>query len=90
MLSVRPGITDLASLFYRCEETLLGSARDPETFYRESVLPAKLRLNLKYMGSRSFVRDLRLILLSIRYSLFPAGFDAERIRRSFESGGGNE
>ena len=84
VLKVRPGITDLATLFYRSEERLLGAARDPVAFYRETVLPAKLRLNLKYMASRSFAQDLRLIWLSIRYSLFPAGFDAERIRRSFD------
>lgn len=84
VLRVRPGITDLASLMFRHEEKLLGTAQDPEAFYRESVLPAKLRLNLSYLGSRSFTRDLRLILLTIRYSLFPEGFDAARIRRAFE------
>ncbi|HEY9248703.1 MAG TPA: sugar transferase [Rariglobus sp.] len=84
VLRVRPGITDLASLMFRHEEKLLGSAQDPEAFYREAVLPAKLQLNLSYLGSRSFTQDLRLILLTIRYSLFPKGFDAARIRRVFE------
>lgn len=86
VLRVRPGVTDLASLFYRHEEKILAAAADPEAFYRESVLPAKLGLNLAYLRSRSFPQDLRLILLSIRYSLFPAGFDPDRIKKSFDSG----
>src|SRR6185369_2422435 len=59
VLAVRPGITDLASLLYRDEERLLGAARDPNTFYRESVLPTKLFLNLAYLLSRSFRQDLK-------------------------------
>ena len=44
VLSVRPGITDPASLQFRDESTLLARAADPEREYREVVLPAKLRL----------------------------------------------
>lgn len=90
ILRVRPGITDVASLLYRSEEKLLGGAGDPVRFYRESVLPDKLSLNLSYLASRSFWRDLRLIVLTIRYSLFPAGLDPERVRKTFASGGGHE
>src|SRR4029077_14920049 len=39
VLQVRPGVTDLATLLFRHEEKLLGAARDPNTFYRETVLP---------------------------------------------------
>ena len=46
VLSVRPGITDPASIAYRNEEELLAKASDPIRYYRESVLPAKLALNL--------------------------------------------
>jgi lipopolysaccharide/colanic/teichoic acid biosynthesis glycosyltransferase len=82
VLQVRPGVTDLATLLYRDEEKLLGTARDPNALYRETVLPAKLALNLGYLQSRSFRRDLKLILLTIRYSLFPKRFDPDLIKRT--------
>jgi len=82
VLQVRPGITDLASLLYRDEEKLLAMSGDLNTFYRESVLPAKLVLNLEYIRSRSFPQDIMLILLTIHYSLFPERFDADFIKRT--------
>jgi lipopolysaccharide/colanic/teichoic acid biosynthesis glycosyltransferase len=90
VLQVRPGITDLASLLYRNEEELLGAADDPNAFYRESVLPAKLSLNVAYLRSRSFRLDLRLILLTIWYSLHPDRFDPDLIKRTFAAGVGIE
>jgi lipopolysaccharide/colanic/teichoic acid biosynthesis glycosyltransferase len=89
VLQVRPGITDLATLLYRDEERILGNAGDPTTFYRESVLPTKLLLNLSYLMSRSFGRDLKLIVLTI-YSLLPDRFDPDLIKRTFCSGAGND
>jgi lipopolysaccharide/colanic/teichoic acid biosynthesis glycosyltransferase len=86
VLQVRPGVTDLATLLYRDEEKLLGTAVDPTTMYRATVLPAKLVLNLEYLRSRSFWRDLRLIHLTIRYSLFPERFDPDLIRRTVGTG----
>jgi lipopolysaccharide/colanic/teichoic acid biosynthesis glycosyltransferase len=83
ILQVRPGITDPASLLYRDEEEILGLSDDPNTFYRESLLPAKLLMNRAYLLSRSFCRDLRLIFLTIRYSLFPKKFDPDRIEGIF-------
>ena len=82
VLQVRPGVTDLASLMYRDEEKLLGASSDPNALYREKVLPAKLVLNLMYLRSRSLRLDLKLILLSIRYSLFPGRFDPDLIMRT--------
>jgi lipopolysaccharide/colanic/teichoic acid biosynthesis glycosyltransferase len=90
VLQVRPGITDLASLLYRDEEKILATFGNPDAYYRESVLPAKLLLNLAYLRSKSFRRDLKLILLTIRYSLFPQGFDPRLIRRTFDTGAGYE
>jgi len=81
VLSVKPGITDLASLVFRNEEEILSSAGDPVRYYREVVLPEKLRLNLLYQRERNWWTDLKLIALSLRYSLIPAGFEAERARR---------
>ena len=82
VLQVRPGVTDLATLLYRDEEKLLGASGDPNALYRETVLPAKLALNLGYLRSRSFRRDLKLILLTIRYSLFPERFDPDLIKKT--------
>jgi len=90
VLQVRPGVTDLATLLHRDEEELLGASGDPNTLYRESVLPAKLVLNLGYLRSRSFLRDLKLIHLTIRYSLFPKRFDPELIKRALGAGALNE
>jgi lipopolysaccharide/colanic/teichoic acid biosynthesis glycosyltransferase len=65
VLTVRPGITDLATLEYRDEEAILNQAQDAEKFYVETVLPAKLKLNLEYLDKRSFCFDLRLVLLTL-------------------------
>ena len=88
VLQVKPGITDLATLLHRNEEEILGASADPSTFYRDSVLPAKLRLNLAYLRSRSLWLDLKLIFLTIRYSIFPDQFDAHQVMKAFGIGAG--
>jgi len=69
VLAVRPGITDIASIVYRNEEAVLAGSSDPEWFYCEVILPHKLSLNLEYVADISLVRDLRLVLETIK-SLF--------------------
>jgi lipopolysaccharide/colanic/teichoic acid biosynthesis glycosyltransferase len=86
VLQVPPGITDVATLVYRNEEALLGAAHDPEQFYRETLLPAKLCLSLAYMSTRSLWRDVRLIWLTIHSSLSPGRYDPGRIRKAFDLG----
>jgi lipopolysaccharide/colanic/teichoic acid biosynthesis glycosyltransferase len=81
VLQVSPGITDLATLLYRDEETLLSGSTDVDTYYREIVLPAKLRWNLVYLRTRSFWKDARLIWLTIAYSLAPQRLDPGRIHQ---------
>jgi lipopolysaccharide/colanic/teichoic acid biosynthesis glycosyltransferase len=71
VLSVRPGITDLASIEYRDESTLLARAADPEREYREVVLPAKLRLAIDYVEHATLMTDLRVIGKTLR-TLFAA------------------
>jgi lipopolysaccharide/colanic/teichoic acid biosynthesis glycosyltransferase len=66
VLSVRPGITDPASLVYRDESALLARAVDPEREYIEVVLPAKLRLSARYVEEATLVGDLRLIISTFR------------------------
>jgi len=73
VLSVRPGLTDPASILYREEEKLLAGQADPESYYREIVLPAKLKLNLEYLSRVSFVRDVFLILQTMTCVLTPKG-----------------
>jgi lipopolysaccharide/colanic/teichoic acid biosynthesis glycosyltransferase len=90
ILQVRPGITDLATLLYRDEERILGTCQNADTFYRESVLPAKLFWNLAYLRSRSFWQDLKLIFLTIRFSFFPQGFNPDLVKRTFAAGVGND
>lgn len=61
VLSVRPGITDLASIAYRDENALLAKADDPEAFYVEVVLPAKLAYCVQYVRTRSIGLDLAIL-----------------------------
>lgn len=61
VLNVRPGITDPASIRYRNENELLGEAADPERYYREVIMPDKLRINLEYINNASFRNDIKLI-----------------------------
>jgi lipopolysaccharide/colanic/teichoic acid biosynthesis glycosyltransferase len=66
VLSVRPGITDFASVEYRDESTLLAASPDPERTYREVVLPAKLALQAKYVDAAGVFTDLKLIARTLR------------------------
>ncbi|MDC8784116.1 sugar transferase [Roseateles koreensis] len=66
VLSVRPGITDLASIEYRDEASLLAQSTDPERTYVELVMPAKLVYAQRYVASRSFWGDVSLILKTLR------------------------
>lgn len=66
VLSVRPGITDYASIAYSNESELLKRAADPEKFYIETVFPAKLELNLKYIAEKNFWKDIQLIFLTVK------------------------
>ena len=61
VLSVRPGLTDPASLMFRHEEELLAAAENPETTYRDEILPRKLELAERYVRDRSFLGDLTLL-----------------------------
>jgi len=65
VLSVRPGLSDFASIEYINENELLGKSEDPEKTYIEEIMPAKLELNLKYIEQKSFVTDIKLIFKTI-------------------------
>jgi lipopolysaccharide/colanic/teichoic acid biosynthesis glycosyltransferase len=61
VLSVRPGLTDYASIEYFKESELLAQADNPEETYINEIMPAKLKLNQKYITEQSFCTDLKLI-----------------------------
>jgi lipopolysaccharide/colanic/teichoic acid biosynthesis glycosyltransferase len=65
VLTVRPGITDEASLLYRHEAAILAAADDAEALYVEEVLPDKLRLARDYVDNRSFVGDLGILMRTV-------------------------
>ena len=72
ILTVRPGITDLASIYYRNEEQLLAQARDPQHEYRARILPLKLKLAEKYLRERSGMVDFAIMLRTAAVTLLPA------------------
>ncbi len=61
VLSAKPGLSDYASIEYINENELLGQSEDPEKTYIEEVMPAKLKLNLKYIEDQSMATDIKLI-----------------------------
>jgi len=65
VLSVRPGITDWASILYRDESRMLGQAADPEKAYIDTVLPIKLSYYVRYVQERSFWIDLQIICKTV-------------------------
>jgi lipopolysaccharide/colanic/teichoic acid biosynthesis glycosyltransferase len=65
VLDIRPGLTDYASLEYIDEDRLLGESPEPEKTYIDSIMPAKLALNLRYIQERSFGGDLKIIFKTI-------------------------
>ncbi len=65
VLSVRPGLTDYASLEYINENEILGKASDPEKVYIEEIMPAKLQLNLRYIREQGLKTDLNIIFRTI-------------------------
>lgn len=66
ILNVRPGITDLASLWNPDEGAILAGSPDPEKTYMEKIRPEKIQLQLKYVRERSFWSDLKIIFLTLK------------------------
>lgn len=62
ILTVRPGITDLASVRFRDEESVLAAASDPIEYYARHVLPAKLDLAEEYVRKRSMLLDVSILV----------------------------
>ena len=73
ILSVRPGITDLASLKYRDEAAILGQSEKPEEDYVKRILPEKIRLAKEYLNRSTLAFDLILILKTVLYLMGRSG-----------------
>lgn len=66
VLSVRPGITSLASIRYRNENDILAAAEDPDRCYIEQVMPDKLAIDLEYVDRATLLNDIKLIFSTFR------------------------
>lgn len=66
VLSVKPGITDWASIRYIRENELLATADDPEAFYIQTVLPSKISENLEYIDHHDMWTDCKIISYTIK------------------------
>jgi lipopolysaccharide/colanic/teichoic acid biosynthesis glycosyltransferase len=65
ILTVRPGITDWASLWNSDEGAILSGSPDPEKAYLEKIRPQKISLQLKYVKEHNFLIDLKIICQTI-------------------------
>lgn len=65
ILKIRPGITDLASIRYIDENSLLAKSSNPEDTYIHEIMPKKLELNFEYVRNLSITFDFRLILRTL-------------------------
>ncbi|MEI8201738.1 MAG: sugar transferase [Bacteroidota bacterium] len=66
ILTVKPGITDWASVWNSDEGKILEGAEDPDKAYMELIRPDKIRLQLKYVREKSFFNDIKIIFLTLR------------------------
>ncbi|MBX2963379.1 MAG: sugar transferase [Cyclobacteriaceae bacterium] len=69
VITVKPGITDYASIQFRNENKLLEGKNDPIDYYIREIMPVKLDLNLKYIEHQSFWLDIRIIFQTV-FSIF--------------------
>jgi lipopolysaccharide/colanic/teichoic acid biosynthesis glycosyltransferase len=83
ILTVRPGITDNASIIFHNEESILAEVDDPEQVYREVILPKKLELYTDYVDNRSFLGDILIILRTIKVLRIYEGKAEDPVRESF-------
>lgn len=61
VLSVKPGITDYASIYYRKENELLAHAENPEQVYVSEIMPHKLQLNQEYICNAGLATDIKIL-----------------------------
>lgn len=69
ILSIRPGITDPASIRFRDEGALLADVEDPAFHYSSVIMPEKLRMYEEYVNTRSTIEDLRILVRTVLVGL---------------------
>ena len=65
VLSVRPGITDWASIKYLNENVILGHAEDPDKVYVEKIMPDKIRYNMIWIKNQGVIDYFKIIIITI-------------------------
>jgi len=65
VLSVKPGITDYASIEYMDENEVLGKSSDPEKTYIEEIMPEKIKYNMKYINNKNLFEYFKIIFLTV-------------------------
>lgn len=66
VLSVKPGVTDWASIKYFDENDILAGSDDPEDMYIKVIVPSKISKNLEYIDNQDLFMDLKIILSTIK------------------------
>jgi lipopolysaccharide/colanic/teichoic acid biosynthesis glycosyltransferase len=78
ILSIRPGITDVSSMTFRNEESILQGVDNPESYYVHVLLPEKMRLGREYIQNVSFFYDVKLILKTLYKVVFPSAYSQKQ------------
>ena len=73
LLTLKPGVTGLASLKYRNEEHILAQQTHPQHYNDEVIWPDKVRINKWYAQNRTLIMDLQILF----YTFFPISFDVD-------------
>jgi lipopolysaccharide/colanic/teichoic acid biosynthesis glycosyltransferase len=66
ILSVKPGITDFASIIFRNEAEMLKNADSPEDLYIKEIMPKKIAINKEYIGDNNMLVDVKIILKTLK------------------------
>ena len=66
ILSVKPGITDDSSIYFKNESELLLDSKNPEDFYSKNILPKKILFYKKYVKTYSLLGDIKIIFKSLK------------------------
>lgn len=66
VLSVKPGVTDWASIKYFDENDILAGSEDPEAMYISVIVPSKISKNLEYIDNQGILMDVKIILSTIK------------------------
>ena len=65
ILTVKPGITDYASIEYINEDEILGKSLNPEKTYIEEIMPQKIKYNMKYINNKTVIEYFKIVFLTI-------------------------